>query len=50
MAKMFGKFDASHQNSKGWTKAQMKHDEERQWKSDFEQELEDQEQSKGDNV
>lgn len=30
MAKMYGKFDRTHQNSKGWTKAQMRHDEERQ--------------------
>lgn len=34
MAKMYGKFDASHQNSRGWTKASMRHDEERQWKRD----------------
>jgi hypothetical protein len=30
MAKMYGKFDRTHQNSKGWTKAAMRHDEERQ--------------------
>lgn len=30
MAKMYGKFDRTKQNSKGWTKAAMRHDEERQ--------------------
>ena len=30
MAKMYGKFDSRKQNSKGWTKASMRHDEERQ--------------------
>lgn len=34
MAKMYGKFDARKQNSKGWTKAAMRHDETRQWKKD----------------
>lgn len=34
MAKMFGKFDRTHQNSKGWTKAAMRHDEDRQWQRD----------------
>lgn len=39
MAKMYGKFDARHQNSKGWTKSQMRHDEERQIAKDFEAEM-----------
>lgn len=34
MAKMYGKFDSRKQNSKGWTKAQMRHDEDRQWQKD----------------
>jgi hypothetical protein len=42
MAKMYGKFKPERQNSKGWTKAAMRHDEERQIKKDLdaEQELE----------
>lgn len=39
MAKMYGKFDRTHQNSKGWTKAQMRHDEERQIFKDLEAEM-----------
>lgn len=38
MAKMYGKFDRTHQNSKGWTKASMRHDEERQIQKDLEAE------------
>jgi hypothetical protein len=38
MAKMYGKFDARKQNSKGWTKAQMRHDEERQIAKDVQAE------------
>jgi len=38
MAKMYGKFVAAHQNSKGWTKAAMRHDEERQIAKDVEAE------------
>lgn len=34
MAKMYGKFDARKQNSKGWTKSAMRHDEERQIEKD----------------
>lgn len=34
MAKMYGKFDRTHQNSRGWTKAAMRHDEERQVEKD----------------
>lgn len=30
MAKMYGKFDRTKQNSKGWTKAARRHDEEHQ--------------------
>jgi hypothetical protein len=39
MAKMYGKFDRTHQNSKGWTKASMRHDEERQAEKDVEDEV-----------
>lgn len=38
MAKMYGTFDRTHQNSKGWTKAAMRHDEERQIAKDVEAE------------
>ena len=41
MAKMYGKFDRTHQNSKGWTKAAMRHDEERQIAKDLEAERAD---------
>ena len=34
MAKMYGKFDARKQNSKGWTKAARRNDETRLWKAD----------------
>lgn len=39
MAKMYGKFDSRKQNSKGWTKAAMRHDEERQIVKDVEAEM-----------
>lgn len=35
MAKMYGKFDRTTQNSKGWTKAARRHDEERQIAKDL---------------
>lgn len=38
---MYGKFDRTHQNSKGWTKAAMRHDEERQIAKDLEAEMTD---------
>lgn len=38
MAKMYGAFDRTHQNSRGWTKAAMRHDEERQIRKDVEAE------------
>jgi hypothetical protein len=41
MAKMYGKFDSRKQNSKGWTKAAMRHDEERQVAKDLEAEMEE---------
>lgn len=41
MAKMYGKFDPTHQNSKGWTKAARRHDEERQIQKDLEAERAD---------
>jgi hypothetical protein len=37
---MYGKFDRTHQNSKGWTKSAMRHDEERQIAKDVEAESE----------
>lgn len=40
MAKMYGKFDRTIQNSKGWTKAARRHDEERQIAKDLEAEKE----------
>jgi len=39
MARMYGKFDRERQNSKGWTKASRRHDEERQIAKDTEAEL-----------
>lgn len=39
MAKMYGKFRPQIQNSKGWTKASMRHDEERQIAKDVEAEM-----------
>ena len=41
MAKMYGAFDRTHQNSKGWTKAARRHDEDRQWQADARSELEE---------
>lgn len=41
MAKMYGKFRPEIQNSKGWTKASMRHDEERQIAKDLEAERAD---------
>ncbi len=41
MAKMYGKFDRTKQNSKGWTKAAMRHDEERQDFKDAAAEMEE---------
>ncbi len=41
MAKMYGKFDRTIQNSRGWTKAAMRHDEERQIAKDLEAERAD---------
>jgi hypothetical protein len=38
MAKMYGKFDAAKQNSKGWTKVAMRHAEELQIAKDLEAE------------
>lgn len=38
MAKMYGKFNRTTQNSKGWTKAARRHDEERQIAKDVESE------------
>lgn len=34
MAKMYGNWRGSNQNSKGWTKRAKRHDEERQWQRD----------------
>lgn len=39
MAKMYGKFDSRKQNSKGWTKAAMRHDEDHQIAKDVEAEM-----------
>ena len=41
MAKMYGKFRPQIQNSKGWTKASRRHDEERQDFKDADAEMEE---------
>lgn len=41
MARMYGRWTADHQNSKGWTKRAKRRDEDRQDAKDYSEELEE---------